>query len=853
MAGRTCAAWVARDAARGVARVHPDVVLRRQRAVIVERAEGRELIDVDGRRYLDAISSLWVTTLGHHVPELDAGAARPARPRRPLDAARQRQPHRRSSSPRRSPPVVPVDEPHFLFASDGAAAVEQALKIAFQYWTNQGVTGRDPYLAFGGAYHGDTIGVALRRRRRLRHRRVRPAALPGASRARPTTPSAAVGAASTRTRPSWPRSSSSRSCRARRAWRSTSPSFVAAVADACRGARRAADRATRSPPASAAPARCSPSSSAACAPTCCASARASPAATCRWRPRSRSRRVYDAFLGPDLSRADPLPRALLQRERPRGRGRAAPPAAARRVGRARQRARAGPSSSACCSPSASRRSPRCGEVRRRGLMTGVELAPPADGLRWGRRVSAPRACAAGVLIRPLGDVIVLMPPLTITADEIERIVDVRRRRPIAEVRRDVTLATAHRVADRDGDAHPATAGPVARRSARSTARGTGVHARRRPRRSCRSRRTTTSGLTPAPRGRRRRRTTRVDRWGTGSGLGPPDRRRPAGAPRARGRAGRWKGTERALLFPTGFAANLGVLTTLGDATACCVVQRRAEPRVDHRRLPAGSRRRVAIARHADLDHLDALLAGARRAGDRRHRHRVLDGRRRRPARRPASRVCAAPRRAARARRGPRRARSGPTPPPTADGCCCASARCRRRSARSAASSPGRGRSSTSCVNAARPFIFTTAPTPGGHRRRARRAARAALRRRRRRWSHGSAPTSTASRPGTRRRSSRSCSATRSGAVGASARLLDEHGLLVPAIRPPTVAARHVPPARRAVRRAHRRPGRPPGQGPRRASGCHADVTLVVCVGTAPSRQDLGRAPPSLTARCERAA
>ncbi|MSV85997.1 MAG: aminotransferase class III-fold pyridoxal phosphate-dependent enzyme, partial [Actinobacteria bacterium] len=40
--------------------------------IIVERAEGRELIDVDGRRYLDAISSLWVTTLGHRVPELDA-------------------------------------------------------------------------------------------------------------------------------------------------------------------------------------------------------------------------------------------------------------------------------------------------------------------------------------------------------------------------------------------------------------------------------------------------------------------------------------------------------------------------------------------------------------------------------------------------------------------------------------------------------------------------------------------------------------------------------------------------------------------------------------------------------------
>src|SRR5213078_798651 len=48
--------------------------------------------------------------------------------------------------------------PHFLFASDGAAAVEQALKIAFQYWVNRGVDGRTTYLAFGVAYHGDTVG-----------------------------------------------------------------------------------------------------------------------------------------------------------------------------------------------------------------------------------------------------------------------------------------------------------------------------------------------------------------------------------------------------------------------------------------------------------------------------------------------------------------------------------------------------------------------------------------------------------------------------------------------------------------------------------------------------------------------
>ncbi len=54
--------------------------------------------------------------------------------------------------------MVPVDDPHFLFAADGAVAVEQALKIAFQYWVNRGVDGRTRFLALGDAYHGDTIG-----------------------------------------------------------------------------------------------------------------------------------------------------------------------------------------------------------------------------------------------------------------------------------------------------------------------------------------------------------------------------------------------------------------------------------------------------------------------------------------------------------------------------------------------------------------------------------------------------------------------------------------------------------------------------------------------------------------------
>ncbi|MFI5048035.1 MAG: adenosylmethionine--8-amino-7-oxononanoate transaminase [Acidimicrobiia bacterium] len=126
--------------------------------ILVDRAEGHELIGVDGTRYLDAISSLWVNTLGHHVPELDAAI---------VDQLERGAHSTMLGNGNRVvvelsealAGVVPVDDPHFLYASDGASAVEQALKLAFQYWVNRGVAGRTTFLAFGGAYHGDTVGA----------------------------------------------------------------------------------------------------------------------------------------------------------------------------------------------------------------------------------------------------------------------------------------------------------------------------------------------------------------------------------------------------------------------------------------------------------------------------------------------------------------------------------------------------------------------------------------------------------------------------------------------------------------------------------------------------------------------
>src|SRR5882672_8665672 len=127
------AAWVERDAAvvwHGFTQMS---TYADNAPVIVERGEGRELIDVDGRRYLDAISSLWVTTLGHHLPELDDAI------RRQLDRVAHSTMLGNGNTivielAEALARVVPVDGPHFLFASDGAAAVEQALRISLQFW-----------------------------------------------------------------------------------------------------------------------------------------------------------------------------------------------------------------------------------------------------------------------------------------------------------------------------------------------------------------------------------------------------------------------------------------------------------------------------------------------------------------------------------------------------------------------------------------------------------------------------------------------------------------------------------------------------------------------------------------------
>jgi adenosylmethionine-8-amino-7-oxononanoate aminotransferase len=129
--------------------------------LVFERGEGCWLVDVGGRRYLDGVSSLWCNLHGHRHPRIDAA----------VEAQLERLAHATTlgaSNPpaielaRRLAELAPGDLDHVFYASDGACAVEAALKIAFQYQRQrrEPKPGKQKFLAFGGAYHGDTIGGA---------------------------------------------------------------------------------------------------------------------------------------------------------------------------------------------------------------------------------------------------------------------------------------------------------------------------------------------------------------------------------------------------------------------------------------------------------------------------------------------------------------------------------------------------------------------------------------------------------------------------------------------------------------------------------------------------------------------
>jgi adenosylmethionine-8-amino-7-oxononanoate aminotransferase len=124
----------------------------------IRRAKGVFLETQDGRQILDAISSWWVNIHGHSHPAIaQAVAEQAARLEHVLFAGFSHEPAEELAV--RLGKVVPAPLRHVFFSDDGSTAVEVALKLALQYWKNCGRPEKRRIVALENAYHGDTVGA----------------------------------------------------------------------------------------------------------------------------------------------------------------------------------------------------------------------------------------------------------------------------------------------------------------------------------------------------------------------------------------------------------------------------------------------------------------------------------------------------------------------------------------------------------------------------------------------------------------------------------------------------------------------------------------------------------------------
>ena len=129
--------------------------------VVVERADGMHFWDTDGNRYLDGVSSLWVTVHGHGVPEIDEAVRRQlARLDHTTFLGLTHEPGIELAE--RLLATAPAGLTRVFYAGDGSSAVEAALKMAFQATAQRapaGAAARPFYLHVAEGYHGDTLGA----------------------------------------------------------------------------------------------------------------------------------------------------------------------------------------------------------------------------------------------------------------------------------------------------------------------------------------------------------------------------------------------------------------------------------------------------------------------------------------------------------------------------------------------------------------------------------------------------------------------------------------------------------------------------------------------------------------------
>jgi adenosylmethionine---8-amino-7-oxononanoate aminotransferase len=128
--------------------------------VVVESGEGTDLIDVDGRRYIDGVSSLWCNVHGHRHAGIDR-AIRDQLGRIAHSTMLGLTHEPGADLARRLVEIAPPGLNRVFYSDSGSSATEIALKMAFQYWRQRGGADADrtEFVTLRNAYHGDTIGA----------------------------------------------------------------------------------------------------------------------------------------------------------------------------------------------------------------------------------------------------------------------------------------------------------------------------------------------------------------------------------------------------------------------------------------------------------------------------------------------------------------------------------------------------------------------------------------------------------------------------------------------------------------------------------------------------------------------
>ena len=153
------ALWSARDLA---AIWHPCTQMRDHATGVpmipIARGDGAWLVDANGKRYLDAISSWWTNLFGHANPRIAAAVKDQLdRLEHVIFAGFTHEPAVRLAEELLR--VAPAGLARVFFADNGSSAIEVALKMSFHYWRNRGQSGKTRFIALTGSYHGETLGA----------------------------------------------------------------------------------------------------------------------------------------------------------------------------------------------------------------------------------------------------------------------------------------------------------------------------------------------------------------------------------------------------------------------------------------------------------------------------------------------------------------------------------------------------------------------------------------------------------------------------------------------------------------------------------------------------------------------